>query len=137
MLLNPECKLKPLPDEIKIGLELSRIYLPSFPFPSHELAREHELAVLACLQINPIKLNRWQIISITNIPRSTIFDTLERLERLGFIEKSTEKITKGPGRKVSFWKITPRGFNADLSILFNKNDSLSRTKENSALLSKM
>lgn len=76
-------------------------------------AEENEERVMAVLKANPCgphcwhpqcipALNRTQIAEVTGMPRSTVYDTLRRLERKNKIEKRAFR--SGKGRKPVYYR---------------------------------
>jgi predicted ArsR family transcriptional regulator len=115
-----------LDPDYKLGLDLARIFEKNYQI----LAREHEQALITLLFINKdCWLTRKEIVQLTNIPRTTVFDTLVRLERDELVSSDTRKDTPGKGRPKTYWKITRTGINNVLPSMQYENDSLQRQEE--------
>jgi len=62
-----------------------------------------QLAIIDALRTGP-KLRR-ELVQKLNIPRTTVYDNLSKLQKKQIVEKYDKKLDHKPGRPVRFWKL--------------------------------
>ena len=56
------------------------------------------------LEVYPARIDRPELVNKTGIPRTSVYDSLMRMDREGFVEISHE-VRESRGRPKSFWRL--------------------------------
>jgi len=74
-----------------------------------EIKYQTDFEVLEALDVDRTRFFlRDEIVSATDIPRTTVFECLKRLKKYEIVVKERKKIGKGKGTKSSLYKINTR-----------------------------